>query len=30
MKGMRRKKLMTISVELDEGDEAEEINDNFG
>ena len=29
MKGTRRRKLM-ISVELDEGDEEEEINDDFG
>ena len=30
MKGTRRRKLMTISVELDEGDEEEKINDDFG
>ena len=30
MKGTTRRKLMTISVELDEGDEEEEINDDFG
>ena len=29
MKGTRRRKLMKISVELDEGDEEEEINDDF-
>ena len=30
MKRTRRRKSMTISVELDEGDEEEEINDDFG
>ena len=30
MKETRRRKLMMISVELDEGDEEEEINDDFG
>ena len=30
MKGTRRRKLMMISVELDERDEEEEINDDFG
>ena len=29
MKGTRRRKLMIISVELDEGDDEEEINDDF-
>ena len=30
MKGTRRRKLMMISVELDEADEEEEINEDFG
>ena len=30
MKGTRRRKLVMISVELDERDEEEEINDDFG
>ena len=30
MKRTRRRKLMKISVELDEADEEEEINDDFG
>ena len=29
MKGTRRRKLMIISVDLDEGDDEEEINDDF-